>query len=183
MLFGFRGIRLFQFLCAMAALACAVGATVSLKLVSDGGSPALFGVAVVLGLIFLWMFAAALRAPTSFLAVGDDRTRIRFAGFIDTVIENRDVAGARLVRWRLVGGLGVRTTFRGSVALASGIGEAAELTLRRPIRVWLIPGLWRLKATTVIVTVRNPAKLVERFGAPPHPPARHDPPRRKGRRR
>jgi hypothetical protein len=54
-------------------------------------------------------------------------------------------------------------------------GVAAELTLRRPIRVWLIPRLWRISATRVVVSVRNPQKLVERFG-PVQPNAPKAPP-------
>ena len=99
--------------------------------------------------------------------------RIRYAGFVDTVIDTRDVASARLRDWPLWGGIGVRAGFGGGVALVATWGPVAEITLHRPIRVWVIPRLWRVKSTKVTVSVRNPAKLVERFatGAVP-PPAK-----------
>ena len=50
------------------------------------------------------------------------------------------------------------------VGLVGASGVAAELTLRYPLRVWLIPRLWRVKATRVTLSVRNPHKMVERFG-------------------
>ena len=123
MLFAFRGIRMFQVLLAIIALACGVGATVALKRVADGQGILLLLPAVLLGMVFLWAFAATLRAPTSFVAVTPERTRIRFAGLIDTVISNKDVAGARLVRRNILGGIGVRTNFSGDVALVSTWGE------------------------------------------------------------
>lgn len=169
MLFAFRGIRMFQVLLAMIALACGVGATFMLKGVSDGEGILLLLPAVILGLVFLWAFAATLRAPTSFVAVTSERTRIRFAGLLDTVISNNDVAGARLVRRNILGGIGVRTNFSGDVALVSTWGEVVEVTLRKPVRVWLIPRVVPLHATRLTLSLRNPQKLVDRFGAPSAP--------------
>jgi hypothetical protein len=169
-LFGFRGIRVFQIFLALVTLACGVGATVLLKAFTDGASfVALIG-AILLAAVFLWTFGAALRAPTSFVAISPERTRIRFAGFVDTVIDNRDVVGARLVRHRPWAGVGVRTNFQGDVALVTAWGEVAELVLNRPIRIWLIPKLVPLRASRLRLSVRHPEKLVERFGAPPASP-------------
>ena len=167
MLFGFRGVRAFQILMALVALACALGATLLLKGFTDGGSVGLVLLAVVLGLLFLWLFGIALRAPTSFVAVAPERTRIRFAGFIDTVIDNRDIAGVRVVRQSFFAGLGVRTDFHGTVSLATAWGDVAEITLNKPIRVWLIPRLVPLYGRRLRLSVRHPAKMVERFGEPP----------------
>lgn len=169
MLFAFRGIRMFQVLLAIIALACGVGATVALKRVADGQGILLLLPAVLLGMVFLWAFAATLRAPTSFVAVTPERTRIRFAGLIDTVISNKDVAGARLVRRNILGGIGVRTNFSGDVALVSTWGEVVEVTLRNPVRVWLVPRIIPLRATRLTLSLRNPQKLVDRFGGPTAP--------------
>jgi hypothetical protein len=165
MLFAFRSMRVFQFLLVIVALSTGVGATLALKVYVDGGVLPLLFVALILGMVFLWAFATALRAPTSFVAITDERMRIRFAGFVDTVIATADVAGARLVRRNILGGIGVRTNFSGDVALVSTWGEVVELTLRRPMRVWLIPRLIPLKAERLTLSLRNPQKVVERFGA------------------
>jgi hypothetical protein len=182
MLFAFRGIRTLQVLLALAALASGVGAVFCLLGFTRGDVAALIIPAVILGLVFLLTFSATLRAPTSFVAIAEDRTRIRFAGFIDTVIANSDIQSARLVRHPWYGGLGVRSNLRGAVALVSAWGEVAELGLRRPVRVWLIPGLLPVHASRLRLSVLHPAKLVERFGGPAavSPPARR--PRKMNRR-
>lgn len=164
MLFVFRGIRVFQVFLAIVALGAGVGAVLSILLVSQGAIVALLP-AIVLGLAFLWCFSAALRAPTSFVAVADERTRIRFAGFVDTVVANSDIAAARAVRWPLWGGIGIRTNFRGHVALTSAWGEAVELDLRSPVRIWVVPRLWKVSATRLTLSIRNGHKLVDHFTA------------------
>jgi hypothetical protein len=165
LLFGFRGVRFLQVILVLAAGALAIGGVFILKAYIDEGGVYLMVLAVLFAVMFIWLFSLALRMPTSFVAVSPERMRIRFGGFVDTIVETKDVSGARLVRWGAWKGLGVRTGFGGDVALVAAGGVAAELTLRRPIRVWLIPRLWRISATRVVVSVRNPQKLVERFGA------------------
>jgi hypothetical protein len=166
MLLVFRGIRAFQVLLVIATLAEGVMAVVFLKYYADGEGLIFLPIAAVLGLTFLWTFAAALRAPTSFLAVAipEGRTRIRFAGFVDTVIDNKNIVGARMVRQSFFRGLGVRTNFSGEVALASAWGEAVELTFKSPIRVWLIPGVFSTRAQRLSLSLRNGQKLVDHFG-------------------
>ena len=166
MLFAFRGVRGFQITLAFIALACGIGATLVLKSVADGGSKFMVLPAGFLGIVFLWSFAATLRVPTSYVAITAERTRIRFAGFVDTVISNDDIAGARLKGRSLLGGIGVRTNFGGDVALVTTWGQAAELELRRPVRIWLLPKVIPLNAHRLALSVRNPQKMVERFGAP-----------------
>ena len=63
--------------------------------------------------------------------------------------------------------IGVRTSFGGTVALATATGQVAELVLRQPVRVWLIPRILPVRANNLRLSIRNPQKLVERFGAPP----------------
>jgi hypothetical protein len=168
MLFAFRGVQMFQVLLAIAALASGVGATFLIKGYTDGGSVLLVLVAVLLGLVFIWLFGAALKAPTSMIAITEERTRIRYANFVDTVISNDTILGARLVHRNILGGIGVRTNFNGDVALVTTWGDVVELTLSHPLRVWLIPKIIPLKAHRLTVSVRNPGRLVERFG-PVHP--------------
>jgi hypothetical protein len=165
-LFAFRGTRLFQGLLALGALGAGVGAVFVLKAFADSGEWLLLIPGVLLGLAFTWLFGAALRAPTSFVAVAEERTRIRFAGFVDTVVANSNIAGAELTRWPLIGGLGVRTNFKGDVALTSTWGSSVRLTLREPVRIWIIPRLWRVRARRITLSLRNPQKLVDRFGSP-----------------
>ena len=171
LLFGFRGIRFLQVTVALAAMGAAIGGIVLVLSYVDQKQPWSLLLAIILGLFFLWLFGAALRLPTSFIAISPDRMRIRFGGFADTTVETRDVLGARLVPWTWWKGIGARTAFHGDVALVATWGTAAELTLKNPIRVWLIPRLLPVRATRVTVSVRNPQRLVERFGpvknAPP----------------
>lgn len=185
MLFAFRGIRAFQVILSVAALGCGVGAVLLVKTFADGGSVAWLLLAAFLGVVFLWAFATTLRAPTSFVAVDLNKqlTRIRFAGFVDTVIDNRDIEGVRVRHRSLFGGLGVRTNFSGDVALVSAWGDVAELTLARPVRVWLVPRLIPLHARRLTLSIRHPQKLVERFGAPPPRASRPSAPARKMKQR
>ena len=164
MLFVFRGIRRLQAFLAAIALGAGISCVIFLEHYTSDKSALSIVLALVFGVIFLWGFATALRAPTSFVAVADNRTRIRFAGFVDTVVDNRNIVSARLVNHRWYAGIGVRTNFGGQVSLVSSSGEVCELTMRQPIRVWLIPKLLPLKARQLRLSVRNPQKLVERFG-------------------
>ena len=157
---------MFQALLSLIALATGVAAVVLLKAVADNKGLLLLVPAVLAGLGFLWAFATTLRAPTSFVAVAEERTRIRFAGFVDTVVANKDIVGVRVVRRNILGGIGVRTNFRGDVALVSTWGNVAEVTFRKPIRVWLIPRLLPIRASRLQVSVRNPERLAERFVSP-----------------
>lgn len=172
LLFGFRGIRLLQSIVAVAAGSIAIAGVVLLKLYLDEGGVLNLALTILFAVIFLVLFGMALRLPTSFVAISQDRIRIRFGGFTDQILETKDVAGARLVPWRWWQGLGVRTGFSGDVALVAAGGMAAELTLKSPLRVWLIPRVWRIKATRVVVGVRNPHKMVERFGPVKNEPTR-----------
>jgi hypothetical protein len=179
LLFGFRGIRLLQVILAIATLAVAIGGLAIILEYSAEHTRWLLALAVLFGVLFIWMFGLTLRLPTSFVAISPERMRIRFGGFVDTVVDVRDVVGVRLVTWPAWKGLGVRTSFQGDVALVAAGGVAAELTLRNPINVWLIPRLWRVRARKVVMSVRNPQKMVERFGPPP---ANAVSPKRKARR-
>lgn len=163
MLFVFRGMRVFQMLLAMAALGLGVATVFVMKAAFDQDSYWLLPFGFIMALIFVLLFQMTLRTPTSYVAIADERTRIRFAGFVDTVVDNRDILGARVMKFPVIGGLGVRTNFRGSVALITSFGEAAELTLRHPIRIWVIPRLLPAKATRLVLSVKNPQKLVDRF--------------------
>lgn len=172
MLFAFRGMRALQMLLVVGALATGIGGALSLKEFSEDGGIAVLVVGLLLGAAFFWLFSAALRAPTSFVAIADERTRIRYVNFVDTVIDNNDVLSVELRNWPFWGGLGVRTAFNGQVALVSAWGQGVELELRNPIRVWLIPGVLPVRARRLILSVRNPHKMVERFdGAPAGSPA------------
>ncbi len=152
---------------SMATLASGVGcvALVWRVTVADPGWVLLSALvpALALGLVFVWMFGAMLRLPTSLVAVGDSRTRIRFGGFTDLTVANANIVGARIVKHSWWGGLGVRGNLGGTVALTAAFGDVAELEFSSPVRVWAIPRLLPLSARCLRVGVRNPARLVERF--------------------
>ena len=182
MLFAFRGIRVLQVILAVAALWTGVGTAIMAKVYADEGSIWLALATVALGLSFVWLFAATLKAPTSFVAISNERTRIRFGGFVDVIVANSNIAGAAMAKHRLIGGLGVRTDFRGDVALVSATGDVAMLSFREPVRIWVIPRVLPAKARRLSLSVRNPEKLVERFGTPTPAPARTAGPNQKRRR-
>lgn len=163
MIFAFRGIRVFQVILVLIALATGVGAVLLARQVADGDGSILVVPGVVLLFVFGWSFMGALRAPTSFVAITDERTRIRFAGFVDTVVATGDITSVVPVRWSLFGGIGIRTNFGGKVALVTAVGAAVEMELRNPIRVSVIPGLLRVKASRLTLSVKNPQRMVERF--------------------
>lgn len=163
MLFVFRGTRFLQIVLALFTLVMGVSCVLYLNLYSDDGAIFAALIAIVFGGLAVMGFALALRMPTSFVAIADDKTRIRFGGFADSVILNSDVVGARLVKHPVWGGLGVRTNFGGTVALVSAWGEVAELDLKSPMKVWIIPKLWPIKAKKLRLSVRNPQKLVDRY--------------------
>lgn len=182
LLFAFRGVRPLQALVAVAAGAVAIGGVLLLRSALDDGGPLLLAPAAFLALLFLWLFGIALRLPTSFVAVSPERMRIRFGGFVDTIVETRDVAGARDIDWPWWKGLGVRTAFRGDAALVAAWGPAVEVTLRRPIRIWLIPRILPVRASRIVLGVKNPGKLTERFGPVKTPSNAALSPLRRGRR-
>lgn len=163
MLFAFRGVRVFQILLASIALVCGISAVLLARQVADGNGSILLLPGIVLLFAFGWSFMGALRAPTSFVAITDERTRIRFAGFVDTVVATDGITDVQPVRWTLLGGIGIRTNFRGRAALVTVPGSAVELTLRDPIRVSVIPGILRVKANRLTLSVKNPQRMVERF--------------------
>lgn len=182
LLFGFRGIRGLQIIVVVAAGAMAIAGTLMLRSYLDSQNVLEMLLAILFAVIFIWLFGMAIRLPTSFVAVSPDRMRIRFGGFVDTIMETKDVAGAQLVVWKWWRGIGVRTFFSGDVALVAAWGPAVEVTLRRPIRVWLIPKLLPVKATRVVLSVRNPHKMVERFGPVTNAPAAANSKRKAARR-
>ncbi len=163
MLFAFRGIRLFQVVLVLIALITGLGAVFLARAVADGNGSILIVPGIVLLFVFSWSFMGALRAPTSFVAITDERTRIRFAGFVDTVVATPDITSAQTVRWNILGGIGIRTNFGGKVALVTATGTAVEIGLRSPIRVSVIPGILRVKADRLTLSVKNPQRMVERF--------------------
>lgn len=182
LLFGFRGIRGLQVIVVIAAGAMAIAGTLMLRSYLDSQNVLEMLLAILFAVIFIWLFGMAIRLPTSFVAVSPERMRIRFGGFVDTILETKDVAGAQLVDWKWWRGIGVRTFFAGDVALVAAWGPAVELTLRRPIRVWLIPKLLPVKATRVVLSVRNPHKMAERFGPVVNAPAASNSKRKPARR-
>lgn len=166
LLFGFRGVRFLQVFLAIAALGIGAGAVVQIATALGEGVPWLLIPGAVTALAFLLLFSMALRLPTSLVAISPDRMRVRFPGFVDYVMPVSNVTGATLTNHGWWQGIGVRTNFGGWVALATAWGESVDLTLKEPLRVWVIPRVLPVRATTLRLTVRNPARMVERFGSP-----------------
>src|SRR5688572_19388696 len=122
LLFGFRGIRGLQIIVVIAAGAMAIAGTLMLRSYLDSQNVLEMLLTILFAVIFIWLFGMAIRLPTSFVAVSPDRMRIRFGGFVDTIMETKDVAGAGLVEWKWWRGIGVRTFFSGDIALVAAWG-------------------------------------------------------------
>jgi hypothetical protein len=162
--FRFRGVRLFQWILVLIAVACAGGAaSIAAAVAADGAWP-LLPVAAFMVAVGAFALVTAGRLPSSSLRVSATTTAVRFPGFVDAAFDNATIDRVKLTKWRAFpGGLGVRTDLRGMVALVYAGGPAVELVLREPLRVWLIPGIWRARARRLILTVETPDEVVAAY--------------------
>ncbi len=104
--------------------------------------------------------AMAARLPAAGVRPSSAGLSIRFPIALDRTIPWSDVASAELARHPLWHGLGIRLTPGGSVALATLPGPCAEVAFRAPQQVTVLPGVARVQAHRLRLTVESPADLV-----------------------
>lgn len=161
--FRFRGVRMFQAILAFIVVVTTGGAAALLSFVAGGDWRAL-PVAVVLLLVASWALVTAVRLPGACLRVSAGQTGVRFPGAVDATLDNEAIAAVRVTEWHAFpGGLGVRTDLRGMVALVCAGGAVVEFVLRQPLRIWLIPGVWRARARRLILSVETPDEVVAAY--------------------
>lgn len=165
-------MRLFQIVLIFGALALGAGVAGMVSTFIDNGSAIALLPAAFMALVFVWLCRLAFQMPASRVTVGPVGTRVRFGGFIDTLIPPGGIVAARTAKHPWWGGLGVRTWFGSTVVLASAPGRVAELELREKVRVWLVPRVFGLKAQRLRVSVERPDELARQFPAQVAPPRR-----------
>lgn len=162
-------MRGFQAILGAGAVALAAGEISIIAASVESPSPILLLPGAIMAATLVWLCVLAVRMPASMVSVDEDGTRIRFVGFLNTVIAPGGILSAGIARHPWWGGLGVRTWFGSTVVLATAPGRVVELELRQQVRVWLLPRVFGLRAQRLRVSVERPDELVRLF--PPAPTA------------
>lgn len=115
--------------------------------------PVFRGAAVLIG-------AMAARLPAAIIRPSPAGLSIRFPIALHRTIPWSQIASAELKRHPLWHGLGIRLQPGGSVALATLPGPCAEVAFRTPQQVTVLPGVARVQAHRLRLTVESPADLV-----------------------
>ena len=156
----------FQTILIAGALALAAGAAGMVAAFVDSRSFITLLPTAIMAAAFVLLCRLAFQMPASRVSVDPDGTRIRFGSFIDAHIPTGGILSARAAKHPWWGGLGVRTWFGSTVVLATAPGKVAELELMEPVRVWLLPRVFGLKAQRLRVSVERPGDLVRQFPSP-----------------
>ncbi len=156
----------FQTILIAAALALGAGVAGMVAAFFDTRSLVTLLPMTIMAASFVLLCRLAFQMPASRVSVDADGTRIRFGSFIDAHIPAGGILTARAAKHPWWGGLGVRTWFGSTVVLATAPGQVAELELREPVRVWLLPRVFGLKAQRLRVSVERPGELVRQFPSP-----------------
>lgn len=104
---------------------------------------------LVLGSGLLWLGRSV---GETFVEIGDDDVHVKMGALFDQRIPLSAIASVEEGRWSLLGGLGVRSNLRGTVAITTIAGQVAELTLDPPQRLPLLVGLGAVKTTKLVLS-------------------------------
>lgn len=107
---------------------------------------------------FVAAFARYLQ--TACVAIDPGGVRVSYRPSFDGTIPFASIECVELVTHHVIYGIGIRTNLAGHVAFASAWGPAAELTLRSPIRVGILPYIWSTRAEQLRLTVERPEEFV-----------------------
>jgi hypothetical protein len=118
---------------------------------------------VALPLLLAAAFTAAMAAklPAAVVCPTALGLAVDFPVALSSVIPWGEIEAAAVAHHPWWHGLGIRLIGAGGVALATAPGPAAELVLRHPQRVTIIPPVARVRARRLRLTVDDPAGLVE----------------------
>ena len=88
----------------------------------------------------------------AFVEIGGEDLHIKLGALFDEKIPLADIRGVERSEWALLGGLGVRSNLRDLVAVTTRSGPAAKIALWKPYRLPILPRIWYISATHVVVT-------------------------------
>jgi hypothetical protein len=88
----------------------------------------------------------------SYVDVGDDLLHIKLGAIFDERIPLAEIARVSTTEWGWLGGLGVRSNLKDMVAIVTRTGTVAELDLRRPLRLPVIPRILSVPARRLLVS-------------------------------
>ncbi len=88
----------------------------------------------------------------AFVELGDEALRVKLGVLFDETISLADIAKVSETRWKIVGGLGVRTNLRDMIAVVTTSGPVAELSFWRPLSLPVIPRIYSVRAQRLLVS-------------------------------
>ena len=88
----------------------------------------------------------------AYVELEDKELRIKLGVLFDEVIPLNDISRVRQSDWPLLGGLGVRSNLRDTVAVVTRPGPVAEISLWRPYRLPVIPRVYWVRAQRLLVS-------------------------------
>lgn len=104
------------------------------------------------GGLLAWL---ARQVGDSFAEVGNGVLRVRMGRLFDQTVPLSQIREVREANHPLWGGLGIRTDFVGTVAVVTTAGKVAEVEFRGPQRLPVIPGVLKINAKRLRVSVAD----------------------------
>lgn len=101
----------------------------------------------------LWWLGRSL--GDAYVEIRGSWLQVKLGAIFDEVIPLSAIAKVERSHWSLLGGLGVRSNLRDVVAVTTRAGEVAEITFASPQPLPVVPALWRIHATKLVVSPEN----------------------------
>lgn len=92
----------------------------------------------------------------AFVEIRAGEMRVKLGAIFDEEIALANISGVRRLEWSILRGLGVRSNLRDLVAVTTRSGPVAEIALREATSLPLIPKIYYVSATRLVV---SPEKL------------------------
>jgi hypothetical protein len=91
----------------------------------------------------------------AFVDISGDQLHVKLGVIFDETLPLSAIESVEESTWGLLGGLGVRTNLRGTVAVTTKAGAVAEITFKEPRRLPLLPKVWSMEAKRLVVSPEN----------------------------
>jgi hypothetical protein len=91
-------------------------------------------------------------------SVSTEELRIHFGRLFDRTFSLRDLSQINEASWPLLGGLGVRSNYKGILAVVGSTEGVVRLAFSRPQKIALFYGA---KCTELFLSLEEPARFVE----------------------
>jgi hypothetical protein len=108
----------------------------------------------------LLFLVGLVRDSNSYVAMEDDRLRVRFGWFFDQTFALGDIEGAEAMRWPWYYGLGWRSNLVGLVGLVASRRGVVAIRFRERRRVGGIVPFFKLRCDRLAVSLREPDELI-----------------------